>query len=305
MARTVENWRRSTCVRCGYKNAYDLAPGQSASFPCTKCGHIFTVESVASIIQPIPKERASRTAKNVNSTSSRTGGGGLLVGLIATVALSAIGGLVHSQRTPPTPITNFSPAPVPQYLPPTYATPVVPAHPVLEPTITVGPVPDLGNLVARAPGSTSRQNAPAASSNLQPVPPPPTSTLDFGQKRRAIAPLSIETEAGTNYLLKFIDVANSRDQKLIFVRGGERYATKMPLGSYYIRAASGTTWYGKKDFFGPFTSFFRFKNIDGSQQVFAFTQRGNTINGLTIIMKTVVQGNLQQESISRDEFEKE
>jgi hypothetical protein len=127
--------------------------------------------------------------------------------------------------------------------------------------------------------------------------------LEFGRNRRAIAPL--ETEAGTNYLLKFINAANSGDHKLIFVRGGERYETKMSLGSYYIRAASGSIWYGKKDLFGPSTSFFRFNNLDGTQQLVVFSQQGNTLRGQTIIMKTVAQGNMQQEPISRNEFEKE
>ena len=90
---------------------------------------------------------------------------------------------------------------------------------------------------------------------------------------------------------------------MIFVRGGERYETKMPLGSYYVRAASGSTWYGKKDFFGPSTSFFRLQTLDGRQQALEFSQQGNILRGQTIVMKSVAQGNLRQEPISREQFE--
>ena len=161
----------------------------------------------------------------------------------------------------------------------------------------------------QAPSLSTYANPRASAPNvtppvdLQPVPVPPTSILDFGQRRRAIAPLTIETEAGTNYLLKFINSANPRDQKMIFVRGGERYDTKMPLGSYYVRAASGSTWYGKKDFFGPSTSFFRLQTLDGRQQALEFSQQGNILRGQTIVMKSVAQGNLRQEPISRELFE--
>jgi hypothetical protein len=38
----------------------------------------------------------------------------------------------------------------------------------------------------------------------------------------------------------------------IFVRGGENVETLVPLGSYYVRYASGTTWYGHDHLFGDY-----------------------------------------------------
>jgi len=91
---------------------------------------------------------------------------------------------------------------------------------------------------------------------LKPVNPPPTSTIGRSRRRNAIAPLAIETESGTNYLIKLVRVDDKKAFILIFVKGGEEYSTKIPLGTYNIREAAGLIWYGLKDLFGPSTHFF-------------------------------------------------
>jgi hypothetical protein len=40
--------------------------------------------------------------------------------------------------------------------------------------------------------------------------------------------LAIETESGTNYLIKLVKVDNEKDFILVFVKGGETYSTKVP-----------------------------------------------------------------------------
>jgi hypothetical protein len=145
--------------------------------------------------------------------------------------------------------------------------------------------------------------APLARDDKGALPSPPTSTIAKSRRKNAIAPLTIGSEAGTNYLVKLVNVADEKDQIMIFVKGGESYSTKVPLGSYRIRAASGSTWYGRNDLFGPETQFFRLRSKkDDESSVFKFTQQSNKILGMTISFKKVFQGNMEQEKISRIEF---
>jgi hypothetical protein len=153
---------------------------------------------------------------------------------------------------------------------------------------------------------TERKSSPTDAEQKSAVASPPTGTLARSRGRNAIAPFSIESEAGTNYLIKLVNVANDKDQILIYVKGGETYSTKVPLGSYRIRAASGQTWYGREDLFGPETQFFRLRSKKGSSleeaPVFRFTQQGNKITGTKLSFKKVFDGNMDQEKISRNEF---
>jgi hypothetical protein len=157
----------------------------------------------------------------------------------------------------------------------------------------------------RAGCKAAFQNPPPSAadvSQLKPVSPPPTSTIARGRRRNAIAPLAIETESGTNYLIKLVKAGNKKDFILIFVKGGETYSTKVPLGTYNIREAAGLSWYGLKDFFGPSTQFFRMRNKNGRQANFSFNRQGNMYHGMKISLKKVAEGNMEEEAISRDEF---
>src|SRR5204863_9360044 len=87
------------------------------------------------------------------------------------------------------------------------------------------------------------------------APQPPTGDTQKRARKNGIAPFRIETEGGASYLIKLVSVANAKDQIVIFVRGGETYATKVPLGRYHLRAATGETWYGREDLFGPRTQY--------------------------------------------------
>lgn len=141
-------------------------------------------------------------------------------------------------------------------------------------------------------------------SYIQPLVPPRTSTIESGRGRNKIAPLSIESEPGQNYLIMLVNVANERDRSTIYVKGGEKYSTKMAPGTYVIRSASGTVWYGKKYYFGTSTRFIRLRSKDGNQQTFAFRQEGNMVYGMTLSLKKVAHGNMEEETISREEFER-
>ena len=146
----------------------------------------------------------------------------------------------------------------------------------------------------------------ASAPDRRALPLPRTSSLENSSRKNRIAPLSIETESGTNYVIKLINVAEPRNSIMIFVRGGEPYSTKVPLGTYRIHGASGSTWYGKDDLFGPNTRYFRLQSKSGSDAegsvTFHFRREGNQIFGMTFVFKNVIAGNMTQESISRDDF---
>jgi hypothetical protein len=156
-------------------------------------------------------------------------------------------------------------------------------------------------------GAVQRPGPSAASAtDLKPAPSPPTSVIEKGRRRKGIAPFKIETEAGADYLLKLVSTTDENDNIIIFVRGGEIYSSKMPLGTYKIRGATGSTWYSKEAFFGPTTRFFRLQDKNGkgpeASTTIRFWQERNKIFGMTLILKNVVGGNMAQEPISRSEF---
>ena len=137
---------------------------------------------------------------------------------------------------------------------------------------------------------------------LKPVSSPPTSTIGRGRRRNAIAPLAIETRC-TNYLIKLVKVDNKNDFILIFVKGGETYSTKVPLGTYNIREAAGLSWYGLRDFFGLSTRFSSECGIrTADKRNFTFNRQGNIVHGMKFSLKKVAEGNMEEELISRDEF---
>jgi tetratricopeptide (TPR) repeat protein len=139
------------------------------------------------------------------------------------------------------------------------------------------------------------------------LPPPPTGDIQRRRRRNAIAPFSVITESGQNYLIKLVNIDNARDQIWIYLKGGESYSTKVPVGTYNFRAATGNEWYGREDLFGPNTRFFRLRAKKGAavdtQQKLEFRKERNRIFGMTISLKSVANGNMEQESMNRSDFD--
>ncbi|QOZ50524.1 hypothetical protein XH90_03490 [Bradyrhizobium sp. CCBAU 53338] len=136
---------------------------------------------------------------------------------------------------------------------------------------------------------------------------PPTGDLVPRRSRYAIAPFTIKTKDGANYLAKLVNVSNANDQIWIFVRGGQSYETKVPLGTYSIRLAAGSEWYGRNDLFGADTRFFllRDKGATGQEKTLTlrFRKEGNRILGTSISLEGSANGNLEQQSMTRTEFD--
>jgi len=119
-------------------------------------------------------------------------------------------------------------------------------------------------------------------------------TTDFYSQ--AVAPLEIITKAGSNYYIKVIDWMTKAEVMTAFVRGGQPFETKVPLGSYEIRYAAGQSWYGSILDFGEIASYSR------CDDRFDFTQTLGGYNGYTIELILQQNGNLQTDVISAEDF---
>lgn len=184
---------------------------------------------------------------------------------------------------------------------------MIPIPPVQ--TFEVAKIPKAAYRASPRTPQTAIRSSPATvdTAEKQPKPAPTTGDMQPRRHRNAIAPFTVRTESGQNYLIKLVNVDNAKDQIWIYVKGGESYSTKMPLGTYNFRAATGNEWYGREDLFGPNTGFFRLRTKNGAtvdaQQSLEFKKERDRIFGMTISLKGVVNGNIEQEAMTRSEFD--
>lgn len=127
-------------------------------------------------------------------------------------------------------------------------------------------------------------------------PLPTTGILTRGFFGAGTAPLGIKTRTGSNYFVKLVDWTSKREMLTVFIRGGEPFETKVPIGSYEIKYAVGESWYGLILDFGEGASYSR------CVQRFDFTDTAYGYTGYTIELILQVHGNLQVNSIAPEEF---
>jgi hypothetical protein len=139
--------------------------------------------------------------------------------------------------------------------------------------------------------------APAAPAEVTLVPEAVTPGLLFDWTGgEALAPLSIVTSPGRDYYVKLV-YAGTNDAAIgIYVQGGVTSEITVPLGSYEMRYASGTTWYGYTDLFGPETAYSK------AVGTFDFRDEGNQYTGYTVELILQEGGNLGTEGIGAAEF---
>jgi hypothetical protein len=147
---------------------------------------------------------------------------------------------------------------------------------------------------ATRPVAAAVPSAPAFSA--PPVVQPPSGTLRRFSPGEAIAPFQIQTSGAGSYLVKLEDAYRGTDVMDIFVRGGDTIEVEVPLGTYVVKYASGTTWYGYDYRFGPETSY------NKAETTFAFRNDGYQITGYTVTLYQVRDGNMQTRRLSPAEF---
>jgi hypothetical protein len=114
--------------------------------------------------------------------------------------------------------------------------------------------------------------------------------------KEELAPLAILTAPGRDYFVKLIDADTEETAVGIYVEGGKPADVTVPLGSYEMRYASGSTWYGFADLFGPGTNYSRVG------ETLNFREENNQYRGYTIELTLQAGGNLDTVDISAQEF---
>jgi hypothetical protein len=155
-----------------------------------------------------------------------------------------------------------------------------------------------------ASGPAAPQPGRAVSQPARPAPPPvaafkqPALTLpDGGTIRRhtrsaGLSPLEIITRSGAHYLVALYSVESNMRVVDVFIRGGTRLEVDVPTGTYVLKYAAGSTWYGYEHNFGPEASYNR------ADSLFTFA-RGS---GYTVTLYRVIGGNLGISGVAADDF---
>jgi hypothetical protein len=84
---------------------------------------------------------------------------------------------------------------------------------------------------------------------------PPHEAVEFITDQPGRAPFKVQTEAGSNFLLKLVDPQTRKDVMRMFIAGGQEANFWVPVGEYELVYASGENWYGDELLFGPQTQY--------------------------------------------------
>lgn len=115
--------------------------------------------------------------------------------------------------------------------------------------------------------------------------------------QESVAPLKIITSEGDgNYFIKIKD-GIGYSVMTIFINDGDTVDVNVPLGTYQILSANGDEWYGQDYLFGPDTSYSKLG------ETFDFKLEGNQYIGHSITMYKQANGNLNEKSISKSEWD--
>lgn len=149
-----------------------------------------------------------------------------------------------------------------------------------------GASPSIGS-----PLDTNEKSAPIET-------PPPENGKEFTYNDSSrIAPLSIVTrDSSRSFFVKLEDWNSGKPVQGIFIRPGQRATTKVPLGEYRLKYATGTVWHGEKGLFGTETSYHQ------ADKHFSFTRNGEKISGYTVELFLQQHGNLKTSTIDKDKW---
>jgi len=242
------------------RTSADSAAPREQSEPaiCRQCGTMNRVASHSPQLRPLCGRCKAPLPESVLVTAKREAVGlrPLWIGL--SIAAGIIGLAVLTSRVPP------PPEPAPSQPAPTRIEPRPPTPPAF--TQPLQPLPTNGD---ETPYSLAE----------------------------AVAPLTISTRQGVgHYFVKIVDWLTGAPVLTVFVHAGQSVSTKVPLGSYKIKYAVGTQWYGEADLFGPSTSY------NMADKRFDFEKKGDSVFGFTVKLFSQPHGNLATTQIGRKDF---
>lgn len=144
-------------------------------------------------------------------------------------------------------------------------------------------------------GSSPRQRSqtapqtPAFSAPVLPLPATGTFDSSISTTRNAII---VKTRAGKHTLVKIEDLAG-REITRGFIRGGDSYQFDLGRGTYVIKMAWGTQWYGDPHLFGPDTGYSK------ADDTFPLLQYGEQ---WTVELIPQTSGNLREVGLRPEQF---
>lgn len=122
-------------------------------------------------------------------------------------------------------------------------------------------------------------------------------TSSFFDTYRAKCPFQLKTRSDSSYYLVKLEDWNSRQLvALYFVYGGQDLDVSVPPGSYRLKYANGSHWYGHKYLFGPDTS------VSMADSRLDFTEDAEGYNGHTIELILQDNGNLNTTRLRKEDF---
>ena len=266
--------------KCGRWNRLKDQAGRSGYFSCGKCGNRLIIPQ-SSGLHPISAVHKKWIWLLLISFVG--------IGAVAahySFAPSTVTILPSTPRVSVTHSPNLTPAPQP-------------------------PLPTLSGRVSAIPPPSRVDTIPQRS-----VPPLPAQLelkrvlINTGiirkKKGPAIAPLKIEAGSLSNYAIKLVNVQSGSEELFIYLSSGQTFETVVPIGTYRVKVATGDAWYGETLLFGPSTSYFQLRrkrpNSDEEIETLAFSRSGNRVLGHSIILRGVVDGNLEQQRITANDF---
>ncbi len=129
----------------------------------------------------------------------------------------------------------------------------------------------------------------------EPELPLPRNGKVWSEYGNRIAPLRITVpDYGNHYYVKLLRGDNVI--LAVFIHSGRTVNVNMPLGTYEMKYAYGTTWYGLDHLFGPETVY----NLAEDQ--FEFYREGSYVQGVRVELILQQYGNLSTTTIPADQF---
>lgn len=112
-----------------------------------------------------------------------------------------------------------------------------------------------------------------------------------------IAPFRIVTPPGADsFYVKLIDAMTGVLVMTFFVQGGQSFEAVVPVGTYRVKYATGSTWYGVDFVFGSDTRY------SEAVKTFEFSRKNNQISGNTIELSNQGGTHLHTKTLSAYQF---
>ena len=120
---------------------------------------------------------------------------------------------------------------------------------------------------------------------------------------RDIAELTIRTATGSKYFIKLEDI-HGRPARAYFLHGGSTQTFPVPLGTFALKFATGSSWCGEEEYFGDATVYNKADRELLFEQTVHADAEGTTTLTSDVTVELIRQrgGNLPTHSISRKEF---